>query len=128
MIINRSIDIEYTIAQALKEYFNAYVRPLPKEYLLPHVEVTQVGGSDTDTIDTFEVVIDARAEDEATANETLRNAIGALRTIASDGTTAIRYVEVSSSGSWGKDPVRTDLAMCSARLRVTAHLETITLI
>ena len=82
---------------------------------------TQVGGSEADQIDTFEVVLDSRAADEATALSTLRNAVALLRAIAEEQTTALRHVVINSSGSWGSDPVRPDLAMCSARLSVTAH-------
>ena len=127
MDIKRSIDIEDTVRSAFGSLITAYCRPLPANYVLPNVLVTQVGGSDTNTIDTFEIVLDSRAKTPAEALETLRNAVGILRKVAEDQTTAIRYVQVNSSGSWGTDPVRPDLAMCSARLRVVAHLETITI-
>ena len=123
MKILRSIDIEDEVRMALSDYLTVYCRPLPQDYTLPCILVQQVGGFDTDTIDNFSVVLDARADTEAEALECLRNAVGILRRIAQLQTTAIRYVEVNSSGSWGVDPVRPDLAMCSARLSVTAHLE-----
>lgn len=123
MRIKRSIDIEDTIREALAQHVTAYVRPLPAEYSLPHVQIQQVGGADVNTIDTFEVAIDARAETEAEALLTLRNAVGILRAVAQSQETPIAYVTVNSSGSWGVDPVRPDLAMCSARVRVVAHLE-----
>lgn len=126
MEIKRSIDIEDEIRIALSDYMTAYCRPLPKEYKLPNILITQVGGTDDNAqIDTFEVVLDARAKNSADANDTLRNAIGILRKVAGEQKTAIRYVTVNSSGSWGTDPVRPDLQMYSARLRVVAHLETI---
>lgn len=90
---------------------------------MPCILVQQVGGFDVSTIDTFEVVLDSRAEHEAEALETLRNAVGILKAVASKQTTPIRHVSVNSSGSWGTDPVRPDVAMRSARLSVTAHLE-----
>lgn len=124
--IIRSIDIEETIRAALSPYVTAYVRPLPAKLTLPCVEIQQVGGTDQNTIDTFEVVLDTRAESEAEAIELLRNTIGILKTISKEQTSAIRFVGVNSSGSWGADPVRPDLAMCSARLRVVAHQENIT--
>lgn len=127
MDIKRSIDIEDTVRSAFGSLITAYCRPLPANYVLPNVLVTQVGGSDTNTIDTFEIVLDSRAKTPAEALETLRNAVGILRKVAADQSTAIRYVQVNSSGSWGQDPARPDLAMCSARLRVVAHLETITI-
>lgn len=127
MDIKRSIDIEDTVRSAFGSLITAYCRPLPANYVLPNILVTQVGGSDTNTIDTFEIVLDSRAKTPAEALETLRNAVGILRQVAADQSTAIRYVQVNSSGSWGQDPARPDLALCSARLRVVAHLETITI-
>ena len=123
--IKRSVDIEDEVRIALKDHLTAYCRPLPKDFSLPCILITQVGGTDQDgQIDTFEVTLDARADNAADANETLRNAIGVLRKAAGDQTTAIRFVEVNSSGNWGSDPARPDLAMYSARIRVVAHLET----
>lgn len=121
MIIQKSIDIEEEVRQALVDYVTAYCRPLPAEYLLPHVLITQVGGTVNQTIDTFEIVLDTRATTEAAAIEYLNKAVGILVQVAKAQTTAIRYVTVNSSGSWGSDPVRPDLAMCSARLSVVAH-------
>ena len=122
--IKRSVDIEDEVRIALKDHLTAYCRPLPANFSTPCVQITLVGGSDANQIDTFDVTLDARATDEATANETLRNAIGLLRKAAGEQTTAIRHMEVNSSGSWGSDPVRPDLSMYSARIRVVAHLET----
>ena len=121
MIISKSIDIEEEIRSALSEYQTAYCRPLPAEYTLPHILITQVGGQTVQTIDTFYVVLDSRAETEAAALDYLNTAIGILKQVAKEQTTAIRHVTVNSSGSWGNDPVRPDLAMCSARLDVVAH-------
>lgn len=121
MIINKSIDIEDEIRQALDPYLTAYCRPLPAEYFVPHILITQVGGTENQTISTFEVVLDARAELEASALDYLNTAIGILKQVAREQTTAIRHVVVNSSGSWGVDPVRPDLTMCSARLEVVAH-------
>jgi len=124
MEIRRSVDIEDEVRKALSDYLTAYCRPLPKNYTLPCILVTQVGGSDeSGQIDTFDVVLDARAKTDADANETLRNAIGILRKAAKDHLTAIRSVSVNTSGNWGSDPVRPDLSMFSARLSVVAHLE-----
>ena len=123
MIILKGIDVEDVISQALSGYMIAYCRPLPASYRIPNILVQQVGGTVANTIDTFEVVLDARANTEAEASETIRTAIGLLRAVAAAQTTALRYVSVNSSGSWGTDPVRPDLAMYSARLRVTVHQE-----
>lgn len=121
--IERSIDIEDAVRQALAEHMTAYCRPLPKDYTLPNILVTKVGGSDINKIDTFEVVLDARAETEYTADLTLRNAIGILKYVCGEQSSPIRHVSVNSSGSWGADPARPDLALCTARLRVVAHIE-----
>lgn len=121
MNIQIAIDIEEEIRSALAGYFNVYVRPLPADYSLPNLLIQQVGGSEENTISTFEVTIDSRAEIEADALEQLNKAIGVLEQIAKNQTTAIRHVTINTYGSWGIDPVRPDLAMCSARLRVVAH-------
>ena len=128
MTIERSVDIEDVVRVALSDYLTAYCRPLPADFRLPCILVTQVGGTDVEgKIDAFDVTLDARAKDAATANETLRNAIGILRKVSQDQTTAIRHIEVNASGSWGNDPLRPELAMYSARLRVVTHLEQITI-
>ena len=121
MRILKSIDIENEVRQALADHLNVYCRPLPPDYTLPNILITQVGGFDRDKIDTFSVVIDSRAETEAAAIDYLNTAIGILKEQARQQTTAVRYVTVNSSGSWGEDPVRPDLSMCSARLEVVAH-------
>lgn len=123
MEILRSIDVENIVRLALTDYFAIYCRPLPAKFKVPSIEVQRVGGSDKNTIDSFDIVLDARAETEEKADELLRNAIGVLKKISDDQTTAIRMVTVNSSGSWGTDPVRPDLAMCSARLNIVAHQE-----
>ena len=125
--IIRSIDIEDVIRTALSGHFTIYCRPLPAKFTVPSLEISSVGGTDENEVDTFDVVLDARAQEDAEANELLRDALGALKAIAKQQTTAIRHVTVNASGSWGSDPVRPDLAMYSARLRMTAHQESITI-
>lgn len=124
MRIKISIDIEDEIRRALADYMTAYCRPLPKDFSTPCILVSKVGGSDTDTIDQYTVVIDARAKTPASADQTLRVAIGILKELAALQTTALRHITVNSSGSWGVDPVRPDLSMCSATLEVIAHQTT----
>ena len=121
MIINKSIDIEEEIRTALAPYLTAYCRPLPKDYALPNILVTQVGGTVSDNIDAFSVVLDSRAASEAEALDTLNKAIGILKQVAKEQITAMRHVTINTSGSWGNDPVRPDLSMCSARIDVVAH-------
>lgn len=121
MVISKSIDIEEEIRTALTGHLTAYCRPLPKHYTLPNILITQVGGTTSETIDTFSVVLDSRAKTEAAALETLNKAIGILKAVAKNQTTQIRHVTVNTSGSWGQDPVRPDLCMCSARVDVVAH-------
>lgn len=121
MKIDISVDVEDEIRKGLSGYITTYCRPLPAEVSLPSVEVRRIGGMDTNTIDTFWVMLYARAEHEAEADLTLRKALGILVEVAKRQTTAIRNVTVNSSGSWQGDPVRPDLAMCSATITVVAH-------
>lgn len=126
--IRRSVDIEDEIRKALKNYMTAYCRPLPANYSLPCILITQIGGSDVEgQVDTFNVTMDARAKEAADANETLRNALGILRKVTEEQTTPLRHIVVNSSGNWGSDPVRPDLAMYSAQISVVVHQETITI-
>ncbi len=131
MTVNRSIDIEAAVRTVLSEHFTAYCPPLPAKYELPNLLVTATGGdtasasSGKGKVDTFVVVLDARADTEAAAMEYIRNAVATLETAG--GTAGVSHVSVNSLYSWGADPVRPDLAMCSATLMVTAHRETVTL-
>ena len=125
MIINKSIDIEDEVRLALEDHLTVYCRPLPAGYSLPHILVTWVGGAIDQTIDTFEVVLDARAKSAAEAVDYLQTAKGILKEVAKQQTTSIRYVTENTSGSWGNDPVRPDLAMCSARLSIVAHQKSV---
>lgn len=123
MIIERNIDVEEEIRTALTEHIKAYVRPLPKDFEVPSILITAVGGSEDNRIDTFDVTLDSRADDECTAQLNLRNAIGIIKKAAKSQQTALRYVTINALGSWGRDPVRQELAMCTARIRVIAHTE-----
>ena len=124
MKINKSIDVEEEIRASLNDYIKAYVRPLPANFDVPSILITAVGGTDENTIDYFDVTLDSRAKEGATALENLQKAVGIVIAIAKSQTTKLRFAKVNSLGSWGRDPVRPDLAMCSARLRVLAHIET----
>lgn len=131
--IKRTIDIEDAVRNILADHITCYCRPLPDNFTTPSVLVQQVGGTEKndwsgdDTLDTFDIVLDARADTECNAWTLLRNAIGILKDAARKQNTVVSYVEVNSQGSWGTDPVRPDLALCSARLWVKARPETITI-
>ena len=58
MQIERSIDIEDEVRIALSPYFNIYCRPLPENFELPSLLVTQTGGYDENRIDNFSITID----------------------------------------------------------------------
>lgn len=121
MNILKPEDIEEQIRLALVEYLTAYVRPLPAQYSLPNILISATGGSSKDTIDTFTVVLDARAESDAEAYDTLATALGVLGTQAQEQHGALRNVTVNSLARWGVDPARPDLKLCTATVIVTAH-------
>ena len=123
MNILKPVDIENEIRLALKDYLTAYVRPLPKTYTLPNVLITATGGRSTDTIDTFTVSLDARAETDADAFDTLGTALGVLEKQAQNQIGALRHVTINSLARWGADPVRPDLKLCTATVLVTVHRE-----
>lgn len=123
MNILKPIDIENEVRLALKDYMAAYVRPLPKIFTLPSVLITATGGSSRDTIDTFAVTLDARAETDAAAIDTLSNALGVLEAQAQNQDGALRNVTINSLARWGADPVRPDLKLCTATVLVTVHRE-----
>lgn len=128
--INKSIDIEDAIRAALDPYMTVYCRPLPQDFDVPCILVNQTGGNTDATntgkgkIDTFTIVLDARAHIEADAVDYMNTAVAILEKTKQSG---FSYVAVNSLYSWGTDPVRPDLAMCSATLQVTAHRKNITL-
>ena len=121
MNILKPIDIENEVRLALKDYLTTYVRPLPEKFANPSVLVTATGGSSQSTIDTFVVTLDARAETDADAFDTLSTAIGVLEAQAQKQTGALRNVTINSLASWGVDPVRPDLKLCTATVIVTVH-------
>lgn len=124
MKIKRVIDVEEEIRSNLSDYMTTYVRPLPDDFTVPSILITAVGGSEANEISAFDVTVDSRANDEETAQLNLRNAVGIIQAIAESQQTALRYVTVNTLMSWGRDPVRQELAMCTARIRVYAHKET----
>ena len=123
MIVYKPIDIEDECRVALKDYMTAYVRPLPKDFETPSILISQTGGSTSDTIDSFTVTIQSRSRRQAEAVDILNNAIAILEQVAKNQTTKLRYVTVNSMGSWGVDPVRPDLSLCSATMLCYCHRE-----
>ena len=121
MNILKPVDIEEEIRLALTDYFEVYCKPLPASYSLPNILISASGGSTSDQIDTFTVTIDARAEDNAEAYETLSDALGVLEEQAKQQVGALRHVTINSLARWGNDPVRPDLKLCTATVLVTVH-------
>ena len=127
MNILRPVDIEDQIRLAMKDYLTVYVRPLPDNFTTPCILVTATGGSSENTIDTFTVVLDARAKTDAEAFSLIRTAQGLLEAQACNQFGALRNVSINSQASWSTDPVRPDLKLCTALVLITAHRETVTL-
>lgn len=125
--ILRPCDIEDEIRVALKDYVTAYVRPLPEKFKVPSILIQAVGGDSENTIDTFRVVLDSRAKTDAEASELIRTALGILEAQTSAQVGALRNVTVNSMASWGSDPVRPDLSLCTLTVLVTAHRESLKL-
>lgn len=123
MIILRPVDIEDQIRLALENYLTVYVRPLPDNFTTPCILVTATGGSSENTIDTFTVVLDARAKTDAEAFSLIRTAQGLLEAQASNQFGALRNVSTNSLARWGNDPARPDLKLCTLTVLVTAHRE-----
>lgn len=119
--MRRSIDIEDAVRQELAVYYTAYCDPLPKTYSLPFIRVTNAGGSDSNTIDTFTVVLEGYAETDAEACEVTRNAVGILREVPQ------WYVKENTKATRFQDPLRPDLCRYRTTVLVTAHQEFFTL-
>lgn len=134
MNITQSIDIEDTIRTILDAAgVTAYCRPLPAGFTTPSILITATGGtveeswSNEGKIDSFTVVLDSRADTDASALALLRSAIGILKASVAAQSSPVRSVTVNTTYSWGLDPVRPNLAMCSANITARAHTETITI-
>ena len=127
MNILRPCDVENEVRLALVDYFNVDVPPIPKSYPLPHLLIKYAGGNSGNEVDTFLVSINARAETEADASDYLRTALGALEVRSREQFGALRNVVLNSLASWGTDPVRPDLKLCTALVLVTAHREPFTI-
>ena len=127
MKIYRSVDIEDEVRQALSPYATVYVRPLPANFPTPSTLIECVGGTSKDTIDTFSVKLSTRAKTDAEANEELRTVLGILEMQAKNQVGALRFSTENSLASWGSDPIRPDLKLCTATVIVVAHKESFTI-
>lgn len=126
MKILRPVDIENEVRLAIGDYITTYVRPLPAGFATPSVLVTATGGTSENTIDTFTVVLDARAHDAGECYEVLTTAVGILEAQTAQQVGALRSVNINSLARWGNDPVRPDLNLCTATLVIRAHREDFT--
>lgn len=132
MEITVIIDVEDEIRKALAEYVTIYCKPLPEDFETPCLLVTCVGATseynwaNRATIDGFDVTLDARAKDDATAVDELRKALGILEAVTEKQDQAFSRIRVNTFSSSINDPVRPDLKLCTARLRVFAHRKIIT--
>lgn len=127
MNILRPVDIENEIRNALKNYVTTYCRPLPAKFSMPSVLVAVAGGTTANTIDTFTVTLSARAETDAEAYVCLSTALGVLEYQTKNQIGYLRNVSINSLASWGSDPVRPDVKLCTATILVTAHRELFTI-
>lgn len=123
MNIEKPVDIENEIRLALTDYFEVYCRPLPEKYGMPNVVVEQTGGTTSNTIDSFQIKLSVRAKTDAEAMDTMRDVLGALEYQAEHQFGALRHISVNSMASWGTDPVRPDLKLCTMTALVIAHRE-----
>lgn len=127
MNIKRSIDIEDECRKALTDYLQVYVRPLPADFITPSILVQVTGGQSENTIDTFYVTLDSRAETDEASYELLRTALGILEEQARVQFGALRNVSTNSLARWGNDPVRPNLKLCTATVAITVHREEVTI-
>ena len=73
------IDIEDEVRKALDPYFpNVVAGDLPPNFPTPILRVRQTGGGTANTIDNFNVSIDARATTDVEALDLIRKAQGVL--------------------------------------------------
>lgn len=121
MNILKSIDIEDEVRQELNSRMTVYCRPLPETFTLPNLLITATGGTTLNEVDTFTVRLDARAETDAEASDYLRTALAILEHEAEQQVGNLRHVAVNSLASWGTDPVRPDVKLCTATVLITAH-------
>jgi hypothetical protein len=127
MNILKSVDIEEEIRSALAEYVTTYVRPLPENFTTPSILVELMGGTTENEIDSFLVRLSSRAKENADALELLSVALGILEQKTKEQTGNLRFSVEQNLMSWGNDPVRPDLCLCSATVTVLAHKQIVNL-
>lgn len=127
MNILKSVDIEEEIRVALAEFITIYVCPLPENFTTPSILVELMGGTTENEIDSFLVRLSSRATDNATALELLSVALGILEQKTKEQTGNLRFSVEQNLMSWGNDPVRPDLCLCSATVTVLAHKQIVNL-
>lgn len=120
------IDIEDECRLALKPYFpNVDAGDLPIDLKTPHLRVRMTGGGTANSIDSFNVTIDSRALTDVEALDQIRKAQGVLEKQCEMQFGALRYININSLASWGSDPVRPDLKLCTLTATITAHRESL---
>ena len=124
MTIERSIDVASVVRAALSDYMTAYCT-IPAKCQTPFVLVKEAGGYEKNKIDTFTIGIEGYGKREAQACELTRNAVGILKKVANDQTTAIRLVREATKPVLYPDPIRPDLVRYRTTLFITAHIETV---
>lgn len=122
MTIERSIDIADVVRQALSSYMKAYC-VIPAKGTPPFVRIAAAGGSERNKIDTFTVGIEGFAKRDGEACELVRDAVGILKKIASEQSTAVRFVRENTKPTSYPDPVRPDLVRYRTTILITAHQE-----
>ncbi len=120
------IDIEDEVRKALDPYFpNVVAGDLPPNFSTPILRVRQTGGGTANTIDNFNVSIDARAETDVATLDLIRKAQGVLEAQCKAQFGLLRHVVINSLAQWGSDPVRPDLKLCTLSATITAHRDSL---
>lgn len=127
MTILVSVDIEKEVVAALKDKFNVCLRPLPETYNTPITLVEILGGTSDKTIDTFTVRLSTRAKTNGDALNTLQQILGYLDYQTKNQVGKLSFSTEQNLTSWGNDPIRPDLCLCTATVQVIAHKESFTI-
>lgn len=120
------IDIEDEVRKALAVYLpNVDAGDLSPDLPSHSLRVRQTGGGTANTIDNFNVSIDARAPTDVEALYLIRKAQGVLEAQCKAQYGLLRHVVINSLAQWGSDPVRSDLKLCTLSATITAHRESL---